>query len=224
MRNQKIILISVSVLSFLVIAGSAFATLTINTDTITGSGALNLNPTGQPVTVNGDMTVNGHIDIVANDNSGIYSIGRAVEEAGFGYGLAGEAYTSETGDHQSAWGMWTYAENSSSGVLHDGIGLYIYPPTNWGGGSIVNAFGIYIDDFADQGSITGENYPINYANKFMLDIAGNIQLGAVNTTAPAAGDCNAAEETGKVYWDSTNDNIYICSGASGWRKIATTAP
>lgn len=52
----------------------------------------------------------------------------------------------------------------------------------------------------------------------------NIQLSAVNTSAPAGTDCDAAGETGKVYWDSTNDNLYICSGASGWRKVATTAP
>lgn len=47
---------------------------------------------------------------------------------------------------------------------------------------------------------------------------------AVVTSAPASGDCDAASETNRVVYDSTNDNLYVCSGISGWRKIATAAP
>jgi hypothetical protein len=54
--------------------------------------------------------------------------------------------------------------------------------------------------------------------------AVDIQISTVNTAAPAGTDCDAAGEVGKYYWDSTNDNLYICSGASGWRKITTVAP
>lgn len=54
--------------------------------------------------------------------------------------------------------------------------------------------------------------------------AADIQISTVNTAAPASADCDAAGEVGKYYWDSTNDNLYICSGASGWRKITTIAP
>ena len=43
-----------------------------------------------------------------------------------------------------------------------------------------------------------------------------IRLSTANTTAPAAGDCDAAAEVGRHYWDSTNDKYYVCSGASGW--------
>jgi hypothetical protein len=46
----------------------------------------------------------------------------------------------------------------------------------------------------------------------------------VGTAAPAAGDCDAAGETNRVLYDATADNLYVCSGASGWRKIATAAP
>ncbi len=53
---------------------------------------------------------------------------------------------------------------------------------------------------------------------------GYTQLDDGNTAAPAAADCNAAAEEGRMYWDATNDNCYICSGVSGWRKIATVAP
>ena len=37
-------------------------------------------------------------------------------------------------------------------------------------------------------------------------------------------DCDSAAETNRVVFDSTNDNLYFCSGASGWRKLTTTAP
>jgi hypothetical protein len=54
--------------------------------------------------------------------------------------------------------------------------------------------------------------------------AVDIQISTINTAVPAGTDCDAAGETGKYYYDSTNDNLYICSGASGWRKITTVAP
>ena len=43
-----------------------------------------------------------------------------------------------------------------------------------------------------------------------------LQLVTVNTAAPPAGDCDAAGETGRMYWNSTGDAYYLCSGASGW--------
>jgi hypothetical protein len=58
------------------------------------------------------------------------------------------------------------------------------------------------------------------AQTFSVDI----QISTINTAAPAGADCDAAGETGKYYWDSTNDNLYICSGVSGWRKVTTAAP
>lgn len=54
--------------------------------------------------------------------------------------------------------------------------------------------------------------------------AVDIQISTVNTAAPDSTACDAAGEVGKVYWDSTNDNLYWCSGASGWRKLTTTVP
>lgn len=49
-------------------------------------------------------------------------------------------------------------------------------------------------------------------------------ISNLGTAAPSSGDCDDAAETGKLFWDSNNDNLYVCSGASGWRKIATAAP
>lgn len=49
-------------------------------------------------------------------------------------------------------------------------------------------------------------------------------ISNLGTTAPSGTDCDDVAETGKLFWDATNDNLYVCSGASGWRKIATAAP
>ena len=46
----------------------------------------------------------------------------------------------------------------------------------------------------------------------------------VHTAAPASTLCDVAGELGKQYWDSTNDVLYWCSGASGWRKFTSAAP
>jgi hypothetical protein len=46
-------------LAFVLVAGTAFAALTFNSTAISSDGALTLNPTGQPVTVNGNLTVTG---------------------------------------------------------------------------------------------------------------------------------------------------------------------
>ena len=54
--------------------------------------------------------------------------------------------------------------------------------------------------------------------------AVDIQISTVNTAAPASAACDVAGEVGKYYYDSSADNLYICSGASGWRKIASAAP
>lgn len=54
--------------------------------------------------------------------------------------------------------------------------------------------------------------------------AVDIQISTVNTAAPAGTACDAANEVGKLYFDSTADNVYVCSGASGWRKITTAVP
>lgn len=50
------------------------------------------------------------------------------------------------------------------------------------------------------------------------------QFSEVHTAAPDSTACDVAGEYGKVYYDGTNDFLYWCSGASGWRKIATTSP
>jgi hypothetical protein len=55
----KTVAIASLALGFVLVAGTAFAALTFNSTAITSDGALTLNPTGQPVTVNGNLTVTG---------------------------------------------------------------------------------------------------------------------------------------------------------------------
>jgi hypothetical protein len=57
--SGKTVAIASLVLAFVLVAGTAFASLTFNSTAITSDGALTLNPTGQPVTVNGNLTVTG---------------------------------------------------------------------------------------------------------------------------------------------------------------------
>ncbi len=54
--------------------------------------------------------------------------------------------------------------------------------------------------------------------------AVDIQISTIHTAAPASTACDAAGELGKIYFDSTNDILWVCSGASGWRQISTAAP
>lgn len=44
----------------------------------------------------------------------------------------------------------------------------------------------------------------------------------VHTDAPASGDCDETQEIGRLWWDSTNFNLYLCAGS--WRKFTSTAP
>ena len=59
--NRKVLMATVLVSAFILTTTVAYAAMTLSTDTITGSGALNINPTGQPVTVNGNLTVTGGV-------------------------------------------------------------------------------------------------------------------------------------------------------------------
>jgi hypothetical protein len=55
----KTVAVASLVLAFVLVAGTAFAALTFNSTAITSDGALTLNPTGQPVTVNGNVVLTG---------------------------------------------------------------------------------------------------------------------------------------------------------------------
>jgi hypothetical protein len=57
--NKKGLLLTSVTSIFILTASVAIASMTFDTDTITGSGEINLNPTGQPVTINGDLTITG---------------------------------------------------------------------------------------------------------------------------------------------------------------------
>ncbi len=48
-----------------------------------------------------------------------------------------------------------------------------------------------------------------------LQVSGYTQIDVL-ASAPPSADCNAESEAGRMKFDTTNDILYICSGASGW--------
>jgi hypothetical protein len=75
--------------------------------------------------------------------------------------------------------------------------------------------GVLSDETGSGGSFVRATLPTLTG----ADVADYLRLSTVNTTAPAGGDCDASGETGRVHWDSTNDVLRVCSGASGWVSI-----
>lgn len=67
--NRKAVMTTILVCAFVLTTTVAYAAMTLSTDTISGSGALNLSPTGQPVTVNGDLTVGNYINFGILDSA-----------------------------------------------------------------------------------------------------------------------------------------------------------
>lgn len=122
-----------------------------------------------------------------------------------------------------------YIDSNSSATVTNNYALYV-------GGvasvpTLTNQYGIYIANQTVAG--TTLDYAIYYAapssRTFSVAATGDVVEGSfqatdVNVAAPAGSDCDAAGETGKYYYDSSADNLYICSGASGWRKVTTGAP
>lgn len=100
------------------------------------------------------------------------------------------------------------------------------PDANRAGGSITIRAGLGKGSI-DLASIVFEA-PVPGVSQVPAEVFRVDHLGAmfskVYTTAPAAGDCDNAAETGRFAWDSTNNIAWLCSGASGWRQIATAAP
>ncbi len=54
-----------------------------------------------------------------------------------------------------------------------------------------------------------------------LQVNGYVQL-ALTSGSPPAADCNEATEEGRMKFDPGADNLYICSGASGWVSVSLT--
>lgn len=82
LKHPKLLPIAGISLAFLLVAGNALASMTFGTDTITSSGVLNFNPTGSPVTVNGDLTVTGNISSPGTSGQLLYN--NAGNIGGFG--------------------------------------------------------------------------------------------------------------------------------------------
>lgn len=57
-----------------------------------------------------------------------------------------------------------------------------------------------------------------------MDLVGGWLYVDSNTSDPAAADCDAAGEIGRMRWQETSQRLFVCDGADGWRGIASVAP
>ncbi|MBI2543103.1 MAG: hypothetical protein HYW24_02880 [Candidatus Aenigmarchaeota archaeon] len=131
--------------------------------------------------------------------------------------------------------------NSTFGRSSVVIGAVRIPEANlqvYGNISIVNAMGG--DSFVvnDQSYESGDQL-VHDPTPFVIDKDGNVGIGIgtpksklqvtgnyiqipTRSNLPVGTDCDVADEEGRVVFDTTNDNLYICSGVSGWREVVTT--
>jgi hypothetical protein len=122
-KRQKVILISVLSLAFLVAAGSAVASMTFNSNTITSDGILNLTPTGQPVTINGNVTIAGAHTLQMGENANITvgtNISGSLESGQIG---ASGTYTSST-SNQGGIVAYTFFDGGPSATYLSPWGTY----------------------------------------------------------------------------------------------------
>ncbi len=64
-------------------------------------------------------------------------------------------------------------------------------------------------------SATGLGIGVTNPQSLLQIGTGYLQIDNVTASPPSA-DCDNATETGRMKFDSVNDLLYICSGASGW--------
>lgn len=99
--------------------------------------------------VSGSDEINGifaRVTTVDGQATGIYPMG-IVTGSGSAYGFVAEAYSQGVAATVgSLWGCWFLTDHGGSGVLGDATGIYIYPNSISGAGSIVDSRGILIED------------------------------------------------------------------------------
>jgi len=107
----------------------------------------------------------------------------------------------------------------------------------------VNSGGLLINAFDDTG---GAYLPVVIdASTLVLGRQGNVGVGTTSpksalqlgspgdatnsylqldsrATSPPAGECDAADEAGRMIYESGSKYLWICDGAGGWRRVATT--
>ena len=134
------------------------------------------------------------------------------------------AITAAAGDITGHWGSFFYDNITTQGnaeTIAFVAQAYFYEPriTVGAGDMITNADTVYIANAPTEGTTNSALRVGGGATRLL----GELFL-ATYAAAPAGADCDAAAESNKVVWDSTNDVLWVCSGASGWRQIATAAP
>jgi hypothetical protein len=87
--------------------------------------------------------------------------------------------TNQTGSISSAQALSVTMNNGSSGNIQNAYGMYVYGPGNYGGGTITNWYGLYLQ----PSSAAGINYGVFAAGNLLNYFGGTVGIG---TTLPNA--------------------------------------
>jgi hypothetical protein len=83
--------------------------------------------------------------------------------------------------------------------------------------TISTSGGVNIGSTLNVTGLTNANGGLNVPDGNYAQLADN------NAGAPAAADCDADNERGRISIDTTNNRLYVCNGATrGWDYIALT--
>jgi hypothetical protein len=131
---------------------------------------------------------------------------------------------SGTGAVTDMFGLYSRCDNTNAtGAVTNCYGVYIATPVTTG--VITNKYGVYQVDSATNNYFNG-NVGIGTNNpQSALHVSDGkyAQFEDNNAGAPAAGDCDADTERGRLSIDTTNNRLYVCNGATrGWDYVALT--
>lgn len=119
----------------------------------------------------------------------------------------------------NTWGVYQVA-GAGKNYLASPLGIADGTPEAWA----------EIDgDSTDQylmvtNSTDGDVFLIDENENVVVGSTGYFSAQKTSAGAPAAGDCDAAAEQGRIVVDTTNDLLYVCNNGSGrgWDSIALT--
>lgn len=137
--------------------------------------------------------------------------------------LEGGAYFGRVGVKENQWGLANYASawtQKTSDATRNWRSVAMSSDGKIQTAVVENGYiyGSAADSYMMDGNVgIGTNAP-----QSTLQVNGYIQMNT-NNGAPAAGDCDADAERGRMILDYTNNRLYICNGATrAWDYIALT--
>lgn len=187
---------------------SAFSGSVTATDFISSNGVF-VGPSGALLGYGTDYTANGWY--VASDGSLNVNNGTGIINVNGCNGCGGQTFAFSISDPSGAYISTTLNAGADESLFT----VTVMPdPDNDGTTQLQYSVGQTAVTFSTTGIYLDPS-----PNKFSH--IGSLLLSPVDSAAPDAGECDNGNETGAVRWDSTNDKLYACSGASGWSSITS---